>query len=369
MLIIHLPPRYRRYTLLIEALIFVMLTLLMVLTTASAHAQTCTPGGGVTCTANLNLWLPPAHYQNWDIPMNANSNTLDAFSATVVSLTPIGSQSVAQPIGTYFNMQFPMVYGTLSSLRFGVNPNAWDGALTRDNFGNFSLDTTTIGNGSASLAVSVLNAQAGLLISGGAPVGNVPCGNGSLYVACPISSLVTSFYQTVASNGSPLPQRTTLNFSSNFAFTTSTSTNVDLAPTGVAAGTYAPPVSISVDNFGRITAISSGSAISRTCNSNGCYRVEADGTITAWGTVSAPTAGGTLVTVAITFPTSFTNSYALTTTGGGDPDGADDAYVVYHRNDSLGGSTAVVRCSVNIGGSGCTSISQSVPVNWTAVGY
>ena len=35
--------------------------------------------------------------------------------------------------------------------------------------------------------------------------------------------------------------------------------------------------------------IDSGSITPRTCNSNGCYRIEADGTIEEWGVVTAPT--------------------------------------------------------------------------------
>jgi hypothetical protein len=109
-------------------------------------------------------------------------------------------------------------------------------------------------------------------------------------------------------------------------------------------------------------------ATPRTCNANGCYRIESDGTITAWGIVTAPTSGGTVATIAITFPTTFTASPTITVSGGGQADGTDDAYAVFSRNPGTAGATAVVRCSTNIGGSGCAALSSAVPVNWIAIG-
>ena len=38
----------------------------------------CVPVNGVQCTTNYNLWLPPHGYPNWDVPMNANSQIIDA---------------------------------------------------------------------------------------------------------------------------------------------------------------------------------------------------------------------------------------------------------------------------------------------------
>lgn len=43
-------------------------------------AQSCSPGGGVTCSTNLNLWILPAQYPNWNINTNANWNSIDAAS-------------------------------------------------------------------------------------------------------------------------------------------------------------------------------------------------------------------------------------------------------------------------------------------------
>lgn len=109
-------------------------------------------------------------------------------------------------------------------------------------------------------------------------------------------------------------------------------------------------------------------ATPRTCNANGCYRIDSDGTITAWGVVTAPTSGGTSVNVSVTFPRTFTANPTLTVSGGGQADGSDDAYTVFHKGISTSGATAIVRCTVNIGGSGCTALSSAVPVNWIAIG-
>ncbi len=61
--------------------------LLFTLLIPVAAAQTCTPGSGVTCTTNLNLWLLPLNYPNWNTNTNANWTTLDTWSATVLPLS------------------------------------------------------------------------------------------------------------------------------------------------------------------------------------------------------------------------------------------------------------------------------------------
>lgn len=61
--------------------------------------------------------------------------------------------------------------------------------------------------------------------------------------------------------------------------------------------------------------IDGGTAPARTCNSNGCYRMEADGTIEEWGTASGcASSGSTPCTVTVTFPTPFTTTTNLSIT-------------------------------------------------------
>lgn len=142
-----------------------------------------------------------------------------------------------------------------------------------------------------------------------------------------------------------------------------------LSNTGVSAGTYTYPASVTVGVDGRISAIAAGSSTARTCNSNGCYQVDADGTIRAWGVVNAPTNPGTGTTATLTFPVAFTATPTLVVSGGSDASGtSDDAYAVFHKGLTTTGAFVVIRCAVNIGGSGCSNISNSIPVHWIAFG-
>lgn len=187
-----------------------------------ASAQTtCTPGGGVTCTTNLNLWVLPQHYQNWGvIPWNQNASEIDAFSLTVPIFSPAASQTITQPPGTWLNIDGGLVFGSPSWLRFGVTANTPDSAVTRTAAGAFSLDTTTSGDGLAKLAL------AGLTITGTAPTPGQCLSWGGTSFNTPITCLSvapTVYYQTVAANGVAQTQRPTLNFNSYFTLTDSAS--------------------------------------------------------------------------------------------------------------------------------------------------
>ena len=103
----------------------IILTVLLLASSGMTLAQTCTPGGGVTCSANLNLWLLPQHYIRWDIPMNANSNILDAFSATTLKLPDTSPQTMSG------QLILPSLIDTsLGSTTAPVCPNGVGGALT-----------------------------------------------------------------------------------------------------------------------------------------------------------------------------------------------------------------------------------------------
>ena len=221
----------------------------------------------------------------------------------------------------------------------------------------------------------VINASGGYLFNGsGGTAGQCLISDGTAYdtpATCLTTSGSFSAYQTVDAAGTPLTQRTVLNFDGTVVATDSSSparTNVFLPAKGT-AGTYISPQSITFDAQGRETAVTAGSAANRTCGANGCFIIFPDGTVEEWGTVAAPTSGGTVVNATITFPHTFPTALTLTVSGGSQPDGTDDAYVVYSKGISTSGATAVVRCSVNIGGGGCTGISSAVPVQWFAIGY
>jgi len=114
-------------------------------------------------------------------------------------------------------------------------------------------------------ADSILGRKSGCLeVAGGVVSGSgAPCGTGT--------GTVTNVAVVVAA-GSPLTV-------SGSPVTSSGTFTIGAASSGVTAGTYAYPSSITVDIYGRITAIVAGTATSRTCNTNGCYWTDANGLI------------------------------------------------------------------------------------------
>jgi hypothetical protein len=212
----------------------ILLLVSLILAPFQVVAQTgCTVGGGVTCTANLNLWLLPQHYQNWGvIPWNNNAIAIDAFVSTTILKAPTGNQTITQSPGTWTNINGINVFGSPSWLRFGATANTPDSALTRTGPGLFSLDTTSAGNGLATLNF------AGLTITGsGGTVNQGLCSNGTTVGSfCNFLLSSTSFfYQTVDLNTVAQTQRSALNFNSYFTASDSASpsrTTIGLQTTG-----------------------------------------------------------------------------------------------------------------------------------------
>jgi hypothetical protein len=171
-----------------------------------------------------------------------------------------------------------------------------------------------------------------------------------------VCSVPTLYYQLLQVAGAGQTQRSKLNFLSG--------TNISVT---------------CADNSGNdstdctVTYTGTGGT-SRTCaNVTGgysCFKIDPDGTVYAWGVISAASTGATVQTSAIAFPAgaTFTANPELQVSGGSQPDGSDDVYTVYHKNLSITGATAVVRCGVNVGGSGCGSL-NTIPIHWDAKGY
>lgn len=171
--------------------------------------------------------------------------------------------------------------------------------------------TTITGNAPTATAAASAPTQcaSGLYSTG---VNSMWTANCAQVQASQVASMPT-YYGTVAVNDTSYTQRSKINFSSRFAASDSSSpaqTNVDLNASGVTAGTYANPASVTVDAYGRTTAVTPGTGTARTCTSNGCYRVEADGTIEMWG-VTSSFGGSSNGTFAVTFPTNFTTTTNL----------------------------------------------------------
>lgn len=62
------------------------LMMMLLVMCSMAAAQTCVPGGGVTCTSHIGLWVLPYNYANWNTPTNDNAQLIDTWSATVLPL-------------------------------------------------------------------------------------------------------------------------------------------------------------------------------------------------------------------------------------------------------------------------------------------
>lgn len=121
-------------------------------------------------------------------------------------------------------------------------------------------------------------------------------------------------------------------------------------------------------------ALCGGPTTAKTCNANGCYRVEADGTIEAWGQstgVASPTSASN---VTITFPTTFTSTTHLqvvvsgtsNATGDGNPHGVSCHLTLSSLTTS--GATAVIAALVQIGGSGYSNLAGGDYCSWHAYG-
>ena len=235
---------------------------------------------------------------------------------------------------------------------------------------------TSVPGWSIDVEGGVVNSSGGYLYNGGQGVtpGNCMVAGSDTYRTFAPGPCLPGviYYQTAQTAGVSLAQQPRLNFLGSLVATDNpgnSSTDVGLAEVG-SPGTYASPTSITFDANGRETAVSAGTAVNRTCNANGCYQVSPDGTISAWGIVTAPTSGATLVTVPISFPIAFTTEVSLVVSGGSAPNGTgNDSMSVYHTGLTLSGATAVLRCGVNILGSGCANFNNAVPVNWQAKGH
>ncbi len=225
-----------------------------------------------TTGAPLNLFIPAFDYgvnpgdDTWNTPANDNWTALNTFAATVALLNPTVSQTIAQPAGTYLNINSLQAYGATPVIRFGVAVNVWDTALSRTAAGTLSFDTNTVGNGSGTAIGSVFNAKTGFQVNGAAPNNYILLGNGTEFIPSATLPAGIAFYQTVQQAAASLAQRGKINFLAPLTAVDDAgngSSDVGLAASGVTAGSYTLS-SVTVDTYGRVTAAASGGGITAT---------------------------------------------------------------------------------------------------------
>ncbi len=203
-----------------------------------ASSLICVPLFGQNCASTpstgtpLNLALPVVNCTQWNVQLNTNFSTINSFAATVALLSPTTSQMFTQPASTFTGFNAFQAVGSPSAIGFGPVLGSNFAFLSNNGSGTFSLDTTAIGNGLATLTTG------GYQLNGAAPLNHILVGNGNIYAdsaSVPTSALPTLFYQTVDLVLSPRPQRPVLNFTARFTATDVVSppfTSIDLNASG-----------------------------------------------------------------------------------------------------------------------------------------
>lgn len=282
-----------------------------------------------------------------------------------VSINPSTSQTITQMSGTFLNLDKVNFYdGTLA---LGTAADTIDTRISRLAAGSVSVDDATAGDAAGSLKAAILNAGTGFKLNGAAPLNHILIGDGTKYVDGTIPAVSTN-YQTVQSAGVSQTQQPRLNFLAPIACTNNvgnTSTDCSLSASGATAGTYVLPT-VTVDSLGRVTSISSG-ALSRTCNSNGCYITYPDGTILQWGSIGGCGSGTAACNMAVTFPFTFTSTTNLSVTVA-EVGGGHNNYTAGHDGPTTSGFNVQYAALVFVGGGG-TNLPGTQTADWIAIGH
>ena len=322
--------------------------------------------------APLSLFIPAFDYgtnpgdETWDQPINVNWETINTFAAGAVVQAPTASQTITQPDSTYLNINSLQAYGTTPALLFGVAAGVWDTAISRTAAGTLSADTNTVGDGAGVITA------AGYQVNGGAANGFLLVGNGTSFVPSATLPSGTVKYQEIEAAGTPLTPRGILNFLAPLTAVDDSgngSTDVSLAASGVAPGTYAA-ATVTVDTYGRVTA-ASASTLSRVVNSHGWYIRFPDGTLLQGGTITVAASGNAFNTGSVTYPTAFSTAAAPVVTSIGLPSTTGDATTPMAceiQSASLSGFTAYM-ARVIVASAGGGNFDQSFTLSWQAFGY
>lgn len=190
-----------------------------------------------------------------DIALTNASNTFSQNNTFQQSVSIGGNLTVAGTL--YGPNNGPLAIGTSGGTYDLTVSNSTGVTLYVADNGNISIPQGTLS------VQGTINSNSGYQYNGTAPSGLCLLGNGTVFLPGACSSVApTQFYQTIISNGSvTLPQRAFLDFQPRLTVADNPGANwtfIDLAASGVTAGTYTNPT-LSIDSYGRVTSASNNS--------------------------------------------------------------------------------------------------------------
>ena len=193
--------------------------------------------------------------------------------------------------------------------------------------------------------------------------GNILLAGGSGHVV-EASTIASSAAHGVDITGAAIANTQTASFKDNIFIPANTTYDIDNASTAYVI-LYPQVTQNAVLNGSFATVNTSG-----TFTSGPGWVKDPTGQIVEHGSITVSNTGATVTTSTISFPLTFPTSVdSLILTAGNAPSGGGtDALTYYYTSLSTSGAGVTVRCPVNIGGSGCSSIGSSMPISWIAIG-
>lgn len=238
---------------------------------AQAPVGICTPPGGGAVQTIANGYIAPVPFAS--VTMCTAGSTASNCAANLVSIYTTSALSVSAPnpftSDAGGNFYFCVAHGHYAMLQSGsvgsyfisdiIFTDDWaSGGTVSGTWTATSFVGPLTGNASTASASDHSPTQCG--------AGNFATGVTTVWAA----NCALPYYQTVDEAGTPLAQQHVLNFDGTVVATAGSGmTNAGLPALGT-AGTYAYPISVTTDAYGRVSAITAGSNCAATItNYNG----------------------------------------------------------------------------------------------------